>query len=134
MKNLLSSCALLALIGCGGEGEKTAALQAPLLPMEGNDLGKSVWTERHPGGAGAPDAVEGAAMAYDTARSRVVLAGGKKGDNSIGDTWEWNGATGTWTKMTIIPTIDAGVAEVPSVYDHTIRCCCRPSCRRHGHG
>ncbi len=33
-----------------------------------------------------------AAMAYDTARDRVVLFGGVGGGSALGDTWEWNGS------------------------------------------
>src|SRR6266705_3485334 len=36
------------------------------------------------------------AMAYDTARGRVVLFGGYDGTSNLGDTWEWDGTT--WTQ------------------------------------
>jgi hypothetical protein len=38
-------------------------------------------------------------MAYDRARDRIVLFGGRKGwpDGDLGDTWEWDGAT--WTRV-----------------------------------
>jgi len=38
------------------------------------------------------------AMAYDSARGRVVLFGGDSGNGSFGDTWEWNGAA--WINKT----------------------------------
>jgi hypothetical protein len=38
-------------------------------------------------------------MAYDAARSVIVLFGGVTTHGEVGDTWTWNG-TGTWTKHT----------------------------------
>jgi IgGFc binding protein/HYR domain len=40
----------------------------------------------------------GHAMAYDSARGRVVLFGGNSPAGLLGDTWEWDGAS--WTLMT----------------------------------
>jgi len=37
-----------------------------------------------------------AAMAYDSARGRVVLFGGHDGTHALNDTWEWDGST--WTQ------------------------------------
>lgn len=37
------------------------------------------------------------AMAYDAQRQRVVLFGGLNGATVKGDTWEWNGASSTWS-------------------------------------
>lgn len=46
----------------------------------------------------APGGREGALMAYDQARAKMVLFGGADTDMNIhGDTWEWDGAT--WTKV-----------------------------------
>ncbi|HOW51119.1 MAG TPA: kelch repeat-containing protein [bacterium] len=42
------------------------------------------------------------ALAYDNARSKVVLFGGTDYDNKL-DTWEWNGSLGTWTNRTPSP-------------------------------
>ena len=41
-------------------------------------------------------------MAYDVARSRVVLFGGLSNNGWKGDTWEWNGST--WTDSRQIAT------------------------------
>ncbi|MBN1607496.1 MAG: hypothetical protein JW940_12735 [Polyangiaceae bacterium] len=54
------------------------------------------WTERNQGKL-RPPARAGHAMAYDTARQRVVLFGGGDG-GWLGDTWEWDG--GAWTQCT----------------------------------
>lgn len=57
------------------------------------------WEERTPAGD-LPDARFGAAMAYDSARSRLVLFGGDRdtGVNPVlGDTWAWDGTA--WTKL-----------------------------------
>jgi hypothetical protein len=46
----------------------------------------------------APDSRSGAAMAYDSARGRVVLFGGKNlSADALNDTWEWDGYD--WQKM-----------------------------------
>jgi hypothetical protein len=36
-------------------------------------------------------------MAFDSARSRVVLFGGADGSGYLDDTWEWDSASGEWT-------------------------------------
>lgn len=41
-----------------------------------------------------------ASIAYDSDRGRAVLFGGGDWSNLLGDTWEWDGAASTWTKMT----------------------------------
>ena len=44
-----------------------------------------------------PEARSGHAMAYDSARQRTVLFGGRAGAGPLGDTWEWDG--GEWTQV-----------------------------------
>lgn len=39
-------------------------------------------------------------MAYDSVRNRTVLFGGNR-SGYLGDTWEWNGATASWTQLPI---------------------------------
>jgi len=39
------------------------------------------------------------ALAYDSARNVTVLFGGYNYSGLLGDTWEWNGSTGTWTEV-----------------------------------
>jgi hypothetical protein len=36
-------------------------------------------------------------LVYDAARQRVVMFGGRSGTTTLGDTWEWDGAS--WTQM-----------------------------------
>ncbi len=57
-----------------------------------------VWTSLAPGGGG-PAGRENFAMAYDSARQRVVVFGGHVAGspNLVNDTWEWNGSS--WTEM-----------------------------------
>jgi N-acetylneuraminic acid mutarotase len=57
------------------------------------------WTERHP--ALSPPARFGHAMFYDSNRATVVLVGGTGDDptSNYGDTWEWDGQAGTWSKI-----------------------------------
>ncbi|MEW5847636.1 MAG: Ig-like domain-containing protein [Myxococcota bacterium] len=73
---------------------------------------RSIWLwdgtswERVPDGASAPQARLQSALAYDSARNRVVLFGGHTDANVVctggsficGDTWEWDG--NTWTAIT----------------------------------
>jgi len=44
-------------------------------------------------------------MVYDGNRGRVLLFGGS---NQAPDTWEWNGAVGTWTNRTPAPVPTTG--------------------------
>jgi hypothetical protein len=58
------------------------------------------WTQ-HEGVGGGPEAREGHTMAYDSARGRVVLFGGHgMFANYLDDTWEWDGASASWTERT----------------------------------
>jgi Galactose oxidase, central domain len=56
------------------------------------------WTQRSPGVAGDPAVRHFAGFAYDSARGVCVLFGGNGATGNLGDTWEWNGAAGTWTQ------------------------------------
>ncbi len=56
----------------------------------------SEWTTASPDTP--PDGRANHAMAYDTARERIVLFGGFGQFNRLGDTWEWNGAD--WNDVT----------------------------------
>jgi hypothetical protein len=56
------------------------------------------WTNRTPGSP--PPSRAAAASAYDSIRARFVVFGGRTtGGNPLNDTWEWNGATGTWANL-----------------------------------
>ena len=74
------------------------------------------WLRRGDGLSGP--AQESAAMA-PTARGTVLLFGGwvsmipRNGAASQGDTWEWNGTTGTWRKLTF--TVSPGPREIPAL-------------------
>lgn len=57
------------------------------------------WTQRQP--PSSPTARYGHRLAYDPARRVVVLFGGYCGTGcALGDTWEFDGAAGTWTQRT----------------------------------
>jgi len=58
-----------------------------------------LWERRTLTGA-QPGAREGHAMAYDSARGKVVLFGGATSAGYMNDTWEWDGAAATWTDRT----------------------------------
>src|SRR5262245_28004587 len=52
-----------------------------------------VWTQRQDIG---PSGRAGHAIAYESARKRTLLFGGR-GKESLGDTWEWDGEA--WTQV-----------------------------------
>ncbi|HEX5216125.1 MAG TPA: kelch repeat-containing protein [Vicinamibacterales bacterium] len=61
------------------------------------DTTARTWTNISPGIS--PSARDDHAMAYDPARNRVILFGGRNGaGNALGDTWLWNGSS--WTDVT----------------------------------
>ncbi len=55
----------------------------------------SRWRQRHP--VHSPPARTEHAMAYDSARGKVVLFGGSTSSGDLDDTWEWDGHV--WTPM-----------------------------------
>ena len=61
--------------------------------------GAGGWSQRVP--PFSPPARFGHAMYYDTARDTVVMVGGTgdEPESTLGDVWEWNGATGTWSMI-----------------------------------
>ena len=61
------------------------------LPLPGQQ-----WTQKYP--AASPPATFEGALAYDAARSEVVLFGGANESGYISGTWVWNGAN--WTQRT----------------------------------
>lgn len=62
------------------------------------------WAQRNP--ATSPGPRSGGAMAYDAARSRVVLHGGTTSGGVSNETWEWDGAT--WANVTPTSAADQG--------------------------
>lgn len=64
-----------------------------------SELGASGWSP--PSGDPLPPGGRSeATIAYDSDRGRAVLFGGGGNGSLLGDTWEWDGATDTWTKLT----------------------------------
>jgi O-antigen ligase/tetratricopeptide (TPR) repeat protein len=66
------------------------------------------WAQRSP--AAGPSARWGHALAYDSARLRVVLFGGAGGDGALGDTWEWDGASWSERRPAVSPPARHGHA------------------------
>ena len=65
------------------------------------------WTQVAQASLQTPLPREGPALAYDGARSRLVLFGGRdtsavSGSGHFGDTWEYNGQTQTWTQRPFV--------------------------------
>ncbi len=57
-----------------------------------------VWTEEAAAPSLGPSPRAGHALAYDSARGRVVLFGGWDGNRLLNDIWEWSGTA--WTNVT----------------------------------
>ncbi len=74
--------------------------------------GQATWVKMNP--SNSPSTRTYAAMAYDTARQRTVLFGGRAGSTYMGDTWEWDG--NNWTQMN--PTTSPPARHIHTmVYD-----------------
>jgi hypothetical protein len=63
----------------------------------------SAWTQRSPGAPADPPGRIYAPLAYDPLRARTVLFGGNGPSGYLGDTWEYDGAAGTWTQKSVPP-------------------------------
>jgi MYXO-CTERM domain-containing protein len=71
---------------------------------------------------GSPDARWGHAMVTDTARNKILLFGGSGSNGAaLGDVWEWDGATLTWTNRTPVTSssVPAGRAYPVMSFDET---------------
>lgn len=97
----------------GGVGESTTGVRELDDTWEWDGV---TWVERAV--MRRPDARSGHAMAYDTARRRVVLFGGVTRfpgvDTRHGDTWEWDGAA--WTMVSLLSAV-SGRHGHAMVYD-----------------
>ncbi|MGE0141819.1 MAG: kelch repeat-containing protein [Planctomycetota bacterium] len=60
------------------------------------EFGSSGWVQLQP--SLAPPARGSFAMAFDRRRNRTVLFGGQSASGNLGDTWEFDGTTSTWTQ------------------------------------
>ena len=75
------------------------------------DTASNIWTNVTPSTGAMPIPRSNFGMAYDPARSRVVIYGGQVSSqysnvNITGDTWEWDGPTHTWIAKPSASTID----------------------------
>jgi hypothetical protein len=58
------------------------------------------------------------AMAYDAARQRIILFGGRHGSSIYTDTWEWDG--GQWTQISVAGPASPGIAAYDSRFSRVI--------------
>ncbi len=72
----------------------------------------TTWTQKNP--PSSPGARFGQIMAFDAARSEVVLFGGWNSGSALGDTWVWNGTTWSQKAPYTVPTARW---EADAVYD-----------------
>ncbi|MBN2360211.1 MAG: hypothetical protein JXR83_12235 [Deltaproteobacteria bacterium] len=73
-----------------------------------------VWTERTPDSDNPPERYE-AALAFDSARVRVVLFGGRNSAGPMQDTWEWDGQV--WAEVIPVSDIPAKRSGHVAVFD-----------------
>lgn len=76
----------------------------------------NVWENRTPIGT-KPIARQSHAMAYDSARGRVVLFGGRNGNTELQDVWEWDGVN--WVDKTPTGTKPSPREGPAMAYDST---------------
>ena len=90
----------------------------------------ATWIERTPASA-APPSARMHAMAYDSARRRVVLFGGYA-SAALGDTWEWDGSA--WAERRPRPAVAARTHAMAYDSARGAWCCSAASMRRPGAG
>lgn len=87
----------------GRDGNAGTAVRNALYEFDG-----AAWTlKTAEGAAGSPPARGGACVAWDRARSKLVVFGGDTGGTTpalLGDTWEWDPTTNAWTDVTPNPS------------------------------
>ncbi|HMD49733.1 MAG TPA: hypothetical protein VKG79_11570, partial [Bryobacteraceae bacterium] len=74
-------------------------LLLPLLAPPATAQTTGNWTQQLP--TNVPPPREAAGMAYDSARSQIVLFGGSTGTAPLSDTWIWDGSN--WTQKLLVP-------------------------------
>jgi len=79
---------------------------------EYNGSGRT-WTNVTPSGGSQPSRRQGAALAYDPLRQRILMFGGSDNQGTVvlGDTWQWNTVTKTWTQLNPSPAPPARVGS-----------------------
>jgi hypothetical protein len=71
-----------------------------------------VWANVTPASGAIPSPRQGAAMAYDPARQRILMFGGSDDAGTVlGDTWEWSTTAKTWTLLAPSPAPAARVGS-----------------------
>jgi hypothetical protein len=89
----------------GGQTNPACMGPCPALPTNTTWVFKNgQWTDLTPQIPLSPSPRISHSMAYDSARDKVVLFGGYDHVNNIffDDTWEWDGATRTWTQILVL--------------------------------
>lgn len=99
----VATLSAVILSGCSGGASNSGASKAGGSPDAGGE---------------SPSSRIGAAMAYDAARSSVVLFGGNEGSTFLADTWERRGTAWTKRSPAVSPPARVGAAMA---YDHARR-------------
>src|SRR5262245_32628150 len=97
------------LVVFGGRGFPTPTIFGDTLEFDGTN-----WTTRST--PVAPRARMGHGMAFDLARSRVVLFGGGDFDVTLNDTWEWDGSTWRQIPTAVAPTPRVDMAMTADLF------------------
>src|SRR5437764_1352157 len=93
-----------------------AASLASLTALPAEAAVAITWTQQSP--SASPPSLYDSAMAYDSARGRTALFGGQAtGGSQNGQTWEWDGSTGTrppWPPTPLAESASSSEATTPS--------------------
>lgn len=96
------ACDTMRSDNCGPSGCRcgsSAQCAMGVTCVSGSCGGSRQWVQRTT--TGTPTNRSGHAMAYDPIRGRVVLFGGRTGSTDLGDTWEYDTVTTTWTNRMV---------------------------------
>ena len=81
------------------------------------DPAANTWTDLKPSGA-LPVARAGPAMAYDPASGRMIMFGGRSGENQfLDDTWSYDPAGNSWTELSPSGNLPPARGQPAMAYD-----------------
>jgi hypothetical protein len=106
-----------AAAGSSGQGDAGGAAGDDGAAPDATPSSSGAWTDLTPPAplpAAWPSARSTHAMAYDSARDRIVVFAGS---HTLRDVWEWNPGTKTWTERTPATTTEAWP---PPLYGHAM--------------
>src|SRR2546425_6569867 len=90
------------------------------------DVAANTWTNVTPSSGSMPIPRSSFGMAYDIARSKIVIYGGQvdpqySNVSITGDTWEWDSATRTWAQKSASTIVYVGLWGAELTYDPNLQ-------------